>query len=74
MNDFYFAYDYDNKNMTASRLYRRINSEFERYNIESQSWEPAPEQSCIYIGEDIFYDEITEEQALEIITRWKAKM
>ena len=68
MEDFYFAYDYDEKNMAASRLYRRINSEFERYNPGSQTWEPAPEQSCIYIGEDVFYDEITEEQANKIIS------
>lgn len=67
MDDFYFVYDYDKKKMTASRLYRRINSQFERYYTESQSWKPAPEQACINIGEDVFYDEITEEQALKII-------
>lgn len=35
--------------------------------INIKGWIHAPEISCIYIGEDIFYDEITEEQANEIV-------
>lgn len=53
----------------ARRLYRRINCEFQRYNKETKSWDSAPEQGCIYIGEDWDYDEITEEQAKKIIEK-----
>lgn len=69
IKDFYFAYDLNKENMTASRLYRRINNQFERYNPESKSWEPAPEQSCIYVGDDVFYDEVSEDQAERIKLR-----
>ncbi len=69
--DFYFAYDYDPNKNTASRLYRRVNHEFERYdNINHEGWAPSPEISCIYVGEDVYYDEITEEQAEKIINNW----
>ncbi|MBB6218668.1 hypothetical protein HNQ80_004842 [Anaerosolibacter carboniphilus] len=70
MEDFYFAYNYDEQKNTASRLYRRINCSFEKYDKAKKQWKPAPEQSCIYIGEDWDYDEITEEQAAEIINNW----
>ncbi len=68
--DFYFAYDYDETSGTASRLYRRIDEQFQRYIPQNRLWESAPEQCCIYIGEDTFYDEITEEQAKQIIKNW----
>ena len=69
--DFYFAYEYNEKKKTAYRLYRRINHDFERYDkVNKKGWVPAPEISCIYIGEDVFYDEITEDQANEIIKNW----
>lgn len=67
MEDLYFAYGYDKDKGIASRLYRRINSVFERYNKDILSWEPAPEQCCIYIGEDWEYDEMTENEANKII-------
>ena len=70
MGDFYFAYGYDKEKKTASRLYRHIDSEFERYNPEKHEWEPAPEQCCIFIGEDCEYDEITEEEAKELIVKY----
>lgn len=67
MDKFYFAYGYNEKYHKANRLYRRVNFEFERYIKESGAWIPAPEQSCIYIGEDWEYEEITEEEANRII-------
>lgn len=70
MDDFYFVYGYNEKNKSASRLYRKINHNFERYNNAEKKWNPSPEQCCINIGEDWDYDEITEEQALEIIENW----
>ena len=70
MDDFYFAYGYSEVDKKALRLYRHINHDFERYNKDTQKWEPSPEQSCIFIGEDWDYDEISEEQALAIIEKW----
>lgn len=67
MEDFYFAYGYNEKANSADRLYRRINLEFERYDFESGEWKKAPEQCCIYVGQDVFYDEITEEDAEKVI-------
>ncbi|WP_127580859.1 hypothetical protein [Paenibacillus koleovorans] len=64
MDDFYFAYDFDGK--SASRLYRFINGQFERYDPGAGNWKPSPEQACIFVGEDGFYDEISEEQANSI--------
>ncbi|MFC5468420.1 hypothetical protein ACFPPD_06785 [Cohnella suwonensis] len=62
--DFYFAYGYDGK--TATRLYRFVGGNFERYDPSDKSWTPDPGQSRIFIGEDLEYDEITEEQAKQI--------
>lgn len=62
--DFYFAYGYDGK--SASRLYRFIAGNFERFDPGKQSWESDPGQSRIFVGEDLDYDEITEEQANQI--------
>lgn len=67
MEDFYFAYRYNKEKNNVSRLYRTIKSVFERYNKDTSSWELAPEQSYILIGEDWEYDEITEEEANKII-------
>lgn len=62
--DFYFAYGYDGK--SATRLYRFINGNFERFNPDTKVWEPDPGQSRIFVGEDLDYEEITEEQANKI--------
>jgi hypothetical protein len=43
-----------------------MDGQFERYDKRSNSWNPAPEQSCIFVGEDLDYEEITDEQAKEI--------
>ncbi|MGD9678419.1 MAG: hypothetical protein AB7V16_08760 [Vulcanibacillus sp.] len=62
--DFYFVYGYNGN--TATRLYRFLNGNFERYNPIAKSWDPDPEQCRIFIGEDLDYEEITEEQANRI--------
>ncbi|KQL37137.1 hypothetical protein [Psychrobacillus sp. FJAT-21963] len=67
MNDFYFAYNYDENSQSASRLYRFINGEFDRYDEVENKWKPDSEQCKIFIGEDWEYDEISEKQAKEII-------
>ena len=65
--DFYFAYGYDKRKHAASRLYRFIGGNFERYNPEELSWKPDPDQCRIFVGEDLEYDEISEQQAMDII-------
>lgn len=70
MGDFYFAYDYEPERNKASRLCRRINHNFQRYDPLKGFWIDDNELSSIFIGEDVFYDEITEEEATSIITNW----
>ncbi|PHV72175.1 hypothetical protein CS063_01490 [Sporanaerobium hydrogeniformans] len=65
MEDFYFAYGYSKGKV--DRLYRRIDGSFERYDFDTKTWVDAPEQSCIYIGEDLMYDEISEDDANKVI-------
>ncbi|HHV98593.1 MAG TPA: hypothetical protein GXX36_03310 [Clostridiaceae bacterium] len=67
MDDFYFAYDYNPENNTCSLLCRHINHSFEVYNKKEKRWVPDNSLARIFIGEDIYYDEITEEQAQKII-------
>ncbi len=67
MDDFYFVYDYDKKNNTASRICRLKNAQFQQFNKETKVWENNNELSCILMGEDIFYDEITEDEVNKII-------
>ena len=66
MKDFYFVYGYDGKKKKANRLYRCLNGNFERYDKRLRKWIPAPEQSCIFIGEDWEYDEVSPEDAEKI--------
>lgn len=65
--DFYFAYGYNERKNVASRLYRFIGGNFERYDSTISSWKSDPEQCRIFVGEDLEYDEISEQQALDII-------
>ncbi len=67
MSDFYFAYDYSSINNTASKLCRHINHAFEIYDPIRQEWVKDNELARIFIGEDMYYDEITEDQAKKII-------
>ncbi|ENZ08088.1 hypothetical protein [Enterocloster clostridioformis] len=66
MKDFYFVYGYDSKKKKANRLYRFLNGNFERYDKRLRKWIPAPEQSCIFIGGDWEYDEVSPEDAEKI--------
>lgn len=67
LGDSYFAYDYNPEKNTCSKLCRHMNCTFEVYNVKEKRWVRADELARIFIGEDIYYDEITEEQALKII-------
>ncbi|PWV97446.1 hypothetical protein DFQ01_12190 [Paenibacillus cellulosilyticus] len=62
--DFYFVYGYTGD--SASRLYRYVGGNFERFDSENAAWQPDPEQCRIFVGEDLEYEEITEEQANSI--------
>lgn len=67
MEDFYFAYNYDPAKNTASKLCRYLDYTFEYYDKDQKKWVVDNELCRIFIGEDIYYDEITEEQAERII-------
>ena len=73
VEDFYFVYGYNKLKKTASRLYRRKDHMFERYNENSKTWESAPEQSRINIGEDWDYEEISEQEVENIIYKINRK-
>lgn len=66
MEDFYFVYGYDRKKKKAERLYRFLKGNFERYDRQLKKWIPAPEQSCIFVGVDWEYEEITPDEAEKI--------
>lgn len=67
MPDFYFVYGYNRKAGTAGKVCRRIKSNFQLYAWSKRAWVDDPELCRIYIGEDIYYDEVTEAEALKII-------
>lgn len=67
MDDFYFAYDYVSEENKASKLCRHIDHNFQRYDVERKEWVDDNELSRIFIGDDVFYDEITEYEATQII-------
>lgn len=71
MNDFYFAYDYDEINNNCSKLCRRVNYNFQIYHRLNHAWVDRPDLGEIYIGVNIFYDVITKEQAELIILKIK---
>jgi hypothetical protein len=71
MPDFYFAYEYDSKHNTANKLCRHMNGTFERYDKTNKKWVIDNELSRIFIGEDVYYDEITEVEADKIIKQLK---
>ncbi len=68
-NCFWFAYGIDEKRETALRLYRYMNGSMER-KMKDGSWRDAPEQCCIFFGEDMDYEDITEEEAESISVRF----
>lgn len=65
----YFAYGLNRKKGTAQRVYRMKDWLFERKKKDG-TWRDAPEQSCIMIGEDWDYDEITEQEAESLKVLW----
>lgn len=65
----YFAYGLDKAKKTAQRVYRMIDGLFER-KTKDGAWKEAPEQSCILIGEDWDYEEITQEEAERLKVLW----
>lgn len=68
-DNMYFAYGVDRAKNTAQRIYRMMDCLFER-KMKDGTWENAPEQSCILIGEDWDYEEITELEAESLIVLW----
>ena len=68
-NDFYFAYDLDMESKTCTRLYHFHDGIMER--LLHGEWVDACEQWCIFVGEDIFYDEVPEDVALTLTVRWQ---
>lgn len=67
MPEFYFAYGYNLKQNIADKLCRHIDGQFQTYKKNEKKWVNDNELSRIFIGEDIYYDEISEEQAEKII-------
>jgi len=67
MRDFYFIYDYNPDTHEYRKLCRHVNYIFQRYDKEACKWIDDPDLSEIFIGEDIYYDYITEEEAKKII-------
>ncbi|MBR3470823.1 MAG: hypothetical protein IKH28_14215 [Lachnospiraceae bacterium] len=59
---FWFAYNVDRTNRTALRVYRYSMGLMERKQKDG-SWREAPEQCCIFFGEDMDYEDISEEEA-----------
>ncbi len=58
----WFAYGLERSSKTALRLYRFNKGVMERKQKDG-SWREAPEQCCIFFGEDMDYEDITEEEA-----------
>lgn len=70
VRDFYFAYDYDRKNNDATELCRFMGGTFERFDKKQKKWIVDKELYRIFIGEDIFYDEILEKEANKLVEKW----
>jgi len=70
--DFYFAYDYSKERNNASVLCRFLHGEFERFDRKRLEWVEDRELCRIFIGEDIYYNRITEKEALRLIEGWSS--
>ena len=66
---FWIAYEYDREKMTANRVYRYNRGLMERKNPDG-TWHEERGALCIFCGEDLDYDDITEEEANQIIVRF----
>lgn len=69
LENMYFAYGLDKTKKKAQRVYRMIDCVSER-KMKDGAWKAAPEQSCILIGEDWDYTEITEQEAESLEVLW----
>lgn len=69
LHDFFFVYEYDREKKTAMRMYQLKNGLMYRYDPKRDLWDIDGEQYCIFVGEDVLYDEITEEEAREVTVR-----
>ncbi len=65
---FWFAYEYDCEKNTAERVYRYNRGLMERKSPDG-TWYEELEQCCIFCGEELDYEGITEEEANSIIVR-----
>ncbi len=68
MTEMWFAYGLDKERKTALRLYRYRNGSMERKQKDG-AWIDAPEQCCIFHGEDMDYEDVTEAEADAICVR-----
>ncbi|SCY03619.1 hypothetical protein [Butyrivibrio sp. INlla14] len=59
---FWFAYELNREKNEAERVYRYNKGLMERKNQDG-SWVEEPEQCCIFFGEEMDYEEITEDEA-----------
>lgn len=66
--NFYFAYGLDRTTMTANKVCRCDKMVFLRFDWKEEKWVDAPSYASILWGQGRWdYDEITEEEALQII-------
>ncbi|MBP3782492.1 MAG: hypothetical protein J6I68_04515 [Butyrivibrio sp.] len=66
---FWIAYEYDHENMTAEHVYRYNRGLMERKNPDG-TWHEEREALCIFCGEDWDYEDITEEEANQIVVKY----
>lgn len=68
-DQFWIAYEYDCEKNTADRVYRYNRGLMERKNPDG-IWHEERGALCIFCGEDLDYDYITEDEASRIIVRY----
>lgn len=67
--EFWIAYGFNREKMTADRVYRYNRGLMERKNLDG-SWHEERGALCIFSGEDLDYDDITEEEANQISVKF----
>jgi len=65
---FWIAYELDRENNIADRVYRYNRGLMERKNPDG-TWFEEPGALCIFAGEDLDYEDITEEEANQLQVR-----
>ncbi len=66
---FWIAYELDRETMTADRVYRYNKGLMERKDTDG-TWFKEPGQCCIFIGEEMDFEDITEEEANKITVKY----